>query len=163
MTQDALSPEVQRLVDAFAEAGFPRMPAAVLVATLTSGTGRATSDELQSALAVSPAAVSGAVRYLQTVGMMRRHRISAADRRYVYELPEHAWYAASVNNQELYDRLAGVAEQVAATLEDPAARERVLDMAGFFRFVQRRIPELLDEWNAMRGTTAAAPGSDERG
>jgi DNA-binding transcriptional regulator GbsR (MarR family) len=144
-----VTPEVNRLVEAFADAGFPRMPAAALVAVLTSPTSAMTAEELASTLEVSPAAVSGAVRYLQTVGMMTRHR-SAGDRRYRYELPEHAWYSGSVNNQALYDRLATVAEAAAQTLDEPAARDRVLDMAGFFRFVQRRIPELLDEWNAQR-------------
>jgi len=144
-----VTPEANRLVEAFADAGFPRMPAAALVAVLTSASSALTAAELAAALDVSPAAVSGAVRYLQTVGMMTRHRV-AGDRRYVYELPEHAWYAASVNNQALYERLASVAENTAASLDVPAARERVLDMAGFFRFVQRRIPDLLDEWNAGR-------------
>ncbi|TDN45356.1 DNA-binding transcriptional regulator GbsR (MarR family) [Curtobacterium flaccumfaciens] len=144
-----MTPEANRLVEAFADAGFPRMPAAALVAVLTSESSALTAAELATALDVSPAAVSGAVRYLQTVGMMTRQRV-AGDRRYVYELPEHAWYAASVNNQALYERLASVAETTAASLDVPAARERVLDMAGFFRFVQRRIPDLLDEWNAQR-------------
>lgn len=144
-----MTPEANRLVEAFADAGFPRMPAAALVAVLTSETSALTAAELATALDVSPAAVSGAVRYLQTVGMMTRQRV-AGDRRYVYELPEHAWYAASVNNQALYERLASVAETTAASLDVEAARERVLDMAGFFRFVQRRIPDLLDEWNAQR-------------
>lgn len=126
------------------------MPAAALVAVLTSPESRLTAAELAGALDVSPAAVSGAVRYLQTVGMMRRQRAAAGDRRFVYKLPEHAWYAASVNNQALYERLASVAETTAASLEESAARERVLDMAGFFRFIQRRIPELLEEWNAQR-------------
>ncbi|GAA3341858.1 MarR family transcriptional regulator [Curtobacterium pusillum] len=144
-----MTPEANRLVEAFADAGFPRMPAAALVAVLTSESSALTAAELATELEVSPAAVSGAVRYLQTVGMMTRRR-AAGDRRYVYELPEHAWYAASVNNQALYERLASVAETAAASLDVPAARERVLDMAGFFRFVQRRIPDLLDEWNAQR-------------
>ncbi|OII24653.1 GbsR/MarR family transcriptional regulator [Curtobacterium sp. MCBA15_013] len=144
-----MTPEANRLVEAFADAGFPRMPAAALVAVLTSESSALTAAELATELEVSPAAVSGAVRYLQTVGMMTRQRV-AGDRRYVYELPEHAWYAASVNNQALYERLASVAETTAASLDVPAARERVLDMAGFFRFVQRRIPDLLNEWNAQR-------------
>lgn len=144
-----MTPESNRLVEAFADAGFPRMPAAALVAVLTSESSALTAAELATELDVSPAAVSGAVRYLQTVGMMTRQR-AAGDRRYVYELPEHAWYAASVNNQALYERLASVAETTADSLDVPAARERVLDMAGFFRFVQRRIPDLLEEWNAQR-------------
>lgn len=144
-----MTPAANLLVEAFADAGFPRMPAAALVAVLTSRTSALTAAEIASDLDVSPAAVSGAVRYLQTVGMMVRHR-AAGDRRYVYELPEHAWYAASVNNQALYERLASIAETTAASLEEPAARDRVLDMAGFFRFVQRRIPDLLAEWNAQR-------------
>jgi predicted ArsR family transcriptional regulator len=142
-----VTPDALRLASAFAAAGFPPMAANVLIAVLTSERGAATAEELAGELGASPAAVSGAVRYLMTVGMIARHR-APGERRYVYELPA-SWYGVSLNNGALYERLAATAESAAAGLEG-AARDRVLDMVGFFRFVRARIPELVSEWEALR-------------
>jgi predicted ArsR family transcriptional regulator len=142
-----VTPDSIRLASAFAEAGFPPMAANVLVALLTSERGALTADELAAELGASPAAVSGAVRYLVTVGMAARHRVPG-ERRYVYELPA-SWYGASVNNGALYERLAIAAETAAGSL-DGAAQDRVRDMVGFFRFIRARIPELVAEWEAQR-------------
>ena len=45
--------------------GFPRMPARVLMGLMAADEERLTAGELAKRLAVSPAAISGAVRYLQ--------------------------------------------------------------------------------------------------
>ena len=50
------------------------MPALVFSALLVDDDGRMTSTELTSSLEVSPASVSGAVKYLAQVGMLRRER-----------------------------------------------------------------------------------------
>ena len=34
--------------------------------------------------------------------------------------------------------------------EDSAARERIEEMVDFFRFFERRMPELLEEWHQQR-------------
>ena len=69
---------VSRFVEHFAaqlvEAGLPRMPARVFVALLASDAGVLTSVELGEQLRISPAAVSGAVRYLSQVRMVSRER-----------------------------------------------------------------------------------------
>ena len=51
-----------------------RMPARVFAAILTADDGRCTAAELAGTLGVSPAAVSGAVRYLMQLGLVRRER-----------------------------------------------------------------------------------------
>src|SRR5215211_9206123 len=69
---------VRRFVERFAldlaEAGMPRMPARVFAAILSAHDGRCTAADLAGALRVSPAAVSGAVRYLAQLGLVRRER-----------------------------------------------------------------------------------------
>ena len=59
---------VRRFIERFAldlsEAGMPRMPARAFAAILSAHDGRCTAAALAGALRVSPAAVSGAVRYL---------------------------------------------------------------------------------------------------
>jgi len=136
------------LVSAFAANGFPRMPAAVLVALMASEEGYLTAEQLATELGASPAAISGAVRYLGVVNMVTRHRLPG-ERRYVYELPEHAWYTASLSKNELYVVMARVAESSAKSL-GPRGAARMEEMAGFFRFLQARLPAVLDEWTAAR-------------
>ena len=68
VTNDSDPSEVDRYVERFAinlvEAGLPRMPSRVFAALLVSEEGKLTAAELAKQLQVSPAAVSGAVRYL---------------------------------------------------------------------------------------------------
>lgn len=69
---------VSRFVESFAaqlvEAGMTRMPARVFAALLSSDAGSMTSAELGEQLRISPAAVSGAVRYLAQTHMVSRER-----------------------------------------------------------------------------------------
>lgn len=131
-------------------AGFPKMPARALMALVVSEDGSLTAAEFTAALGASPAAVSGAVRYLQTVGFV--HRVSQpGSRRDRYALPGNAWYVATLRQNPVYERLAAVSATMADDLPDgSAARARVEEMAHFYRFLMGRMPELLDEWERER-------------
>lgn len=151
MTDAALRPgddPVAPLVSAFAANGFPRMPASVLIALMASEERMLTAEQLAEQLSASPAAISGAVRYLSTVGMIHRHRLPGS-RRYAYELPAHAWYAVALGKGELYLVLARLAEAAIPSL-GPLGAERLAEMADFFRFLQGRMPEVLEEWQQLR-------------
>ncbi len=63
---------VERLSLVLSDMGFPPMPARVWAALMTSETPSSTPGDLGSRLGVSPAAISGAVRYLQQVGLIER-------------------------------------------------------------------------------------------
>ena len=131
-------------------AGFPKMPARTLMALMTSETGL-TAVELAERLGVSAAAISGAVRYLQTVGIIRRIAASGS-RRDRYELPEDAWYAVLTGKSPLYGALASLAESATKAIDEPgsAASARLDEMAQFYRFFDSRIPALMEEWERLR-------------
>jgi hypothetical protein len=137
-----------QLVSAFVGYGFPRMPASVLIAVMTSEEGIMTAEQLCETLQASPAAISGAVRYLSTVHMIHRHRVPGT-RRYAYEVPAHAWYTGSLDQGELYLVLARLAEAAIPTV-GPRGAVQLRDMAGFFRFLERRMPEVLQEWRDLQ-------------
>ncbi len=118
-----------------------------------------TAQGLADRLTASPASISGAVRYLQTLAMI--HRISRpGSRRDVYELPDNAWYTASFNSP-LYGAIMPLLDsgiQAAGDpVDDPASR-RIIEMREFFRFIQRRMPELLAEWNEVKAAGSAEAG-----
>ncbi|MGO4690510.1 GbsR/MarR family transcriptional regulator [Glaciibacter sp. 2TAF33] len=141
----------ERMASLLIAAGLQRMPARVLMALMTSEDGGLTSQELQDRLGVSAAAISGAAQYLRGLSMVRRVAQSGS-RRDRYELPDDVWYTASVQADTFYLPMAQLAEAAAESIDDtdsPSAA-RIREMADFFRFMQRRLPELLDEWEGQR-------------
>jgi DNA-binding transcriptional regulator GbsR (MarR family) len=141
---------VERAAAVLNGAGFPRMPARVLM-TLTAAETGLTAAELAESLEASPAAISGAVRYLQTLAMI--HRVSrAGSRRDAYELPANSWYAATMAETHVYDAMIALAEDVVDAAGGPRsdAGARLIELSDFFRFVRQRMPELLAEWARQR-------------
>src|SRR4051812_10240662 len=76
----ALSRFVEEFASVLVESGVPRMPARVLARLLVTEGGALTSAELSDSLKISAAAVSGAVRYLVPLHMVRRTREPGARR-----------------------------------------------------------------------------------
>lgn len=131
-------------------AGFPRMPGRVMMGLMAAPAGGYTAAELAERLGVSAAAVSGAVRYLQTIHVIRR--VSRPEYRLArYEIISDAWYGMMADTAPMYERLAEHIDAIgAAHADDHAARDRADEMAGFFRFMAVRMPQLIDEWETMR-------------
>jgi predicted transcriptional regulator len=157
MTDEARGPDedpLAQVVSVFAANGFPRIPASVLVAIMASENGFVTAEQLATRIGVSPAAISGAVRYLETVGMIHRHRMPGS-RRFVYELPEYAWYTASLFKNDLYAAIARLAESSAGSL-GPNGAARMREMADFFIFLQQQLPQLLEQWDDRRRAESAS-------
>ena len=69
---------IERFAGILYESGVPRMPARVFAALLTADAGQLTAADLAAILGVSPAAVSGGVRYLVQVGLVAGPRASPA-------------------------------------------------------------------------------------
>jgi predicted transcriptional regulator len=136
----------------FALAGFPKMPARALMALVSSEDGSLTAAELAARLGVSAAAVSGAVRYLQTVGFV--HRVSQpGSRRDLYALYDDEWYIVSMRKSPTYQSLAALTDATAEALPaGSAARSRVTEMGRFYRFLAARMPAILDDWERERNT-----------
>jgi predicted transcriptional regulator len=143
---------VERAAAGFAAAGFPKMPARALMALVSSEDGRLTAAELSDRLGVSPAAVSGAVRYLQTVGFVQRLSMPGS-RRDLYALHDDEWYIASTRRSPVYQSLAVLTDAVAEALPaGSAAGGRVAEMGRFYRFLAARVPALLDDWERERAS-----------
>ena len=133
-----------RAAGELAAAGFPRIPARVIMALTVHPEGRMTATELQEALGISPAAVSGAVKYLALLGFVRSHT-TAGTRRHVYSLPPLPWYAATLI-QDRNASLLAVLESGADEVPDGPARDRVDEMIDFFRFLRVEMPRLWERW-----------------
>jgi DNA-binding transcriptional regulator GbsR (MarR family) len=143
---------VEHSAAVLAAAGFPKMPARVLM-TLTASESGLTAAELAERLGASAGAVSGAVRYLQSLGMLGRVS-QPGSRRDLYVLPHNPWYQASMTENRVYDVLIGLNEGAVEVVGGPESNAgvRVQEMADFMRFVQRRLPELLREWDELQSS-----------
>lgn len=130
-------------------AGFPRMPARTLMALLTSPTGELTAEQISHVLDVSPAAVSGAIRYLQSVQVVRVGSLPGTRRR-LYSLAPN-WYTVTLTRLSMYGELSEFTRHRPPSVgPDTPAGQRVQEMADFYAFLNRKFPELLHEWNEQR-------------
>ncbi|MFF0509663.1 GbsR/MarR family transcriptional regulator [Streptomyces sp. NPDC004250] len=152
---------VSKFVEGFAaqlvEAGMQRMPARVFAALLASDSGSLTSAELGETLQVSPAAVSGAVRYLSQQHMVSRER-EPGSRRERYRVHSNQWYEALTNRETIIKRWESALREGVASLgaETPAGR-RMSETLAFFEFVDGEITAMMERWRAHREKVFGTP------
>ena len=150
---DPFAQFVERASSELAAQGFPRMPARVLMALTATDDGKATAEELATRLQASPAAISGAVKYLGVVGFVRNTTIPGT-RKHVYSLGDTPWYATSFTRGEVYTQIENAMRAPLEELPRDEAEKRaraitrIEEVADFFAFMRRRLPGLLDEWLA---------------
>ena len=83
-----------------------RMPARVFAAVLVAEDGRRTAAELAEHLGISPAAISGAVRYLTQLRLVSRER-EPRERVDHYRVSSETWYEAITRRDEMIARWVG--------------------------------------------------------
>lgn len=141
---------VERFAATLEDAGFARMAARVFATLLATDSGRLTASELAERLQASPAAISGAVRYLMQVNLARRER-QPGTRRVVYRVHDDAWYEALVRRDEMLARWARDLRDGAELLgPDTPAGQRLEEMIAFIDFTQEELPSLIARWHKRR-------------
>ncbi|WAZ23082.1 MarR family transcriptional regulator [Streptomyces cinnabarinus] len=155
---------VSRFVESFAaqlvEAGMQRMAARVFAALLASDEGALTSAELGEQLRISPAAVSGAVRYLAQTHMVSRER-EPGSRRERYRVHGDQWYEALTNREAVIKRWEGALRDGVASLgRDTPAGRRMAETLAFFEFIEGEIAAMMERWRTHRDERFG-PGSGE--
>ena len=152
--EEAVSRFIERFAAALVEAGVPPMPARVFSALLATDSGRLTAAELAGQLNASPAAISGAVRYLALVGMISRERVPGS-RRDVYAVLDDVWYEVSVRQDQAVTRWVSAAREGVDVLDPgtPAGR-RMAETLDFLLFIQREMAEIMTRWRAHQAAQA---------
>ncbi len=141
---------IQRFGSLLADAGMPRMPARIFAALLTTDSSRLTAEELAGLLQVSPAAVSGGVRYLVQVGLVSRET-EPGSRRHVYVLPDNVWHEVLRVRDGIMMRWADAMRGGADVLgAGTPAGARLAESALYFEFVSKELPALLDRWEDFK-------------
>lgn len=141
---------VEDFAAALTEAGIPRMPALVFAALLATESGALTAEQLADGLQISRAAVSGAVKYLGQIGMVRRQR-QPGSRRELYVLQDPTWYEAVARREQVMDRwIATTRDGVAALGEDTTAGQRLSESLAFFEFLGEELHGILERWQQRK-------------
>ncbi|WP_245997458.1 GbsR/MarR family transcriptional regulator [Streptomyces armeniacus] len=143
---DRVSQFVERFAGDLTEAGMQRMAARVFACLLASERGALSSAELSERLQCSPAAVSGAVRYLSQVHMISRER-EPGSRRESYRLHQDIWYETFTNRDALLSRWTATLRSGAESLgTDTPAGRRVQETTEFFDYLKDELGSLLERW-----------------
>ena len=146
----AVSEFVERFASLLMQLGFPRMPARVFVALMATDSARLTAGELAGQLQVSPAAISGAVRYLDQIDLVSRER-EPGSRRDFYRVRDDVWYEMMVRRLQVMERWNTLLrEGVEAVGAGSPAGERLTETIDFFDFLSKEMPIALAGWQARR-------------
>ena len=152
---DALFGYIERFASVLVSAGFPPMPARVFVALLVTDSGRLSAAELAAMLRISPAAVSGAVRYLIQLGLVHKERVPGSRRDY-YRMPGNMWDDMIRMRDQVMGRwTALVREGIDLVGADTPAGERMAEQAAFLDFATKELSQILGRWQEYRASGAA--------
>ena len=153
---DSVARFVERFAATLETSGVPRMPARVFAALLAADSGTLTAAQLAERLEASPAAISGAVRYLAQIGLITRTR-EPGSRRDRYRVDDDAWYEATLRREHLLARFEDSAREGVEVLgAGTPAGERMSRSRDFFAFLRREMPLLLERWRRERDAPAGS-------
>ena len=148
--EDRIFGYIERFAAVLVAAGFPPMPARVFVALVISEDARLTAADLATTLRISPAAVSGAVRYLIQVGLVHKERVPGSRRDY-YRMPGNMWDDLLRMRDQVMSRWGAlVREGIDLVGPDTAAGARMAEQAAFLEFATREMAGLLTRWEKYR-------------
>jgi hypothetical protein len=124
----------EALTTVFMTSGLPKMMARVLGCLYTTDTGSLTASELAQRLQVSPASISKAITFLESLDLVRRERDERRRERYVVD--DDLWYQSMIRSARDNDRFVEAARRGVAILGPgtPAAT-RLENAARFLDFV----------------------------
>jgi DNA-binding transcriptional regulator GbsR (MarR family) len=146
---------VERLGQTVESLGIPRMPARVFAFILADDQMAYTAAELARGLAVSPAAISGAVRYLTDTHMVVRER-NPAGRGDLFRVRDgDIWGTIQAARLPTLDRIIEAIHEAAQLLPPGSAgRARVEETEDYFTFVREDARELDARWRSWRESRA---------
>lgn len=149
---------VESLGLVLSQIGMQRMSARVFAALMTTDDGRLTAAELAEQLSVSPAAISGAVRYLEQVGLVAKER-EPGERRDHYRLFDDLWYATFLKRDRFIIMWRDAAEEgIEALGDDSPAGKRLAEMRDFLAFMLTEITAMYERWHKVREARGQVEG-----
>jgi len=137
---------IERFTGHLAQAGFPRTPARIFVALLTSDSSTLTAAELGDLLQTSPASVSSGVRYLLQVGLVSAEG-ERGSRRLHYRMSTAIWQdVVRLRDRQFTHWAAELRTGVQVLGPASPAGTRMAETVRYFEFISREMAGLLARW-----------------
>jgi hypothetical protein len=153
----------EMLTTVIMQSGLPnKMMCRVLACLYTTDSGSLTAAELVQRLQVSPASISKAITFLESVALVRRERDEGRRERYVVD--DDLWYQSMVRSARDNAQFAEAARQGVGILGPgtPAAT-RLENVARFLDFVTESLTRSAEQAREVLYTkTEATPGGGHR-
>jgi predicted transcriptional regulator len=149
--RDDLLRAVERFAQTIEMAGMPRMAARVFAYVLAEDSDRYTAADLAEGLRVSPAAISGAVRYLVDARMLFREREPGmrSDLYRVYD--EDVWSRIMLARVPLLEQWEeALDEAIKLVGADRPGGQRLAETRDFFAFVRVELTAMMGRWAEHR-------------
>ncbi|KUN00253.1 MarR family transcriptional regulator [Streptomyces yokosukanensis] len=128
----------ETLTTVFITSGVPKMMARVLGCLYTTDEGSLTASELAQRLAVSPASISKAITFLESMDLVRRERDERRRERYVVD--DDLWYQSMIRSARANDQFIETARQGVTVLgRNTPAGARLENAARFLDFVSEAL------------------------
>ncbi|MFJ2864199.1 helix-turn-helix domain-containing protein [Kitasatospora sp. NPDC087314] len=165
---EAVAEYEETLATVFMVSGLPKMTARVLACLYTTDAGSLTASELARRLQVSPASVSKAITFLDSMDLVRRERDERRRERYIVD--DDLWYQSMLRSARSNDQIVETARQGVAVLgpHTPAAT-RLEGVARFLDFVSESIIRAAEQAREILSTATdttpdgtAEPSPDHR-
>jgi hypothetical protein len=142
---DEIGGFIERFASTLTDAGFPRLAARVFATLLVSDDGRLTAAELAERLQASTGGVSGAVRYLVQIRLVRTER-DPGTRRHAYVV-DGSWYEATVTANPFLERGEADLREGIALLGDSPAAGRLAETLDLIQFLRDETRAMMRRWN----------------
>ena len=140
---------IERLSLLLTDMGLPPMPARVWATMMSADEDTLTPGDLAQRLGVSPAAISGAIRYLLQIELLERVGIPGSRRQH-YRVPMGLWHQAFMHREQALKAFSAVAAEGVKTLgTNTPAGARMAEIHDFFEFLAEALPKLLADWRAQ--------------
>jgi DNA-binding transcriptional regulator GbsR (MarR family) len=142
---------VERFARTMEMSGMPRMAARVFAYVLAEGSDRFTAADLAEGLQVSPAAISGAARYLLDTRLLLREREPGLRSDLYRVYGDDVWSTIMAARLPILDHfILGIDEAVALVGDDAPGAHRLVESREFFCFMQREMDQMLKRWRVER-------------
>jgi DNA-binding transcriptional regulator GbsR (MarR family) len=151
MSDAPLFQAVERFGQALEGSGMARMPARVFAYVLADDADRYTAAQLAQGLQVSPAAISGAVRYLVDTGLLIKERAPGRRGDIFRVVDGDIWSTITTARKPMIDNfIAAVDDAIALVGEDTPGGRRLVETADFLRFTRADLEDLPRRWASYR-------------
>jgi hypothetical protein len=149
--QERVLRAVERIALTLTETGIPRMPARVFAYVLADDADRYTAGELADGLRVSPAAISGAVRYLTATRLLFKEREPGrrADLYRIYD--DDVWGTIMSARIPILEHWESALDAAIAEIGgDRRGGRRLAETKEFYAFLRQETEAMMQRWNDRR-------------